>query len=94
VRRKLRPRPPGKAVREFERALRVTGCPDCGSRKTKVSRREPVPGVTLLHAGDCARRGDPFGGDQLAAAAARAVSLRYMASDGGGGGIVQDKAAP
>ena len=28
----------------------------------------------------------------LVAAAAKVVSLRYMASDGGGGGIVQDRA--
>ena len=90
-RRKLRPRPPGEAVRQFERALRQQGCPDCGSRKTHMRNRGAVPDVTLIHAGDCSRPRDPFGGDGIAAAAARAVSLRYMASDGGGG-IVQDRA--
>lgn len=91
---KLRRRPPDDAVKAFERALRKRGCPACGSRKTALRRpRAGAPEVALLHTAACPRRIDPFGGDALAAAAASAVAgLRYMASDGGGGGIVQDGA--
>jgi hypothetical protein len=94
VRRKLRRRSPDKAAREFRRALGREGCPDCGSRKTvlRAARAGEVAEVSLLHTEACARRLDPFGGDSLGTAAAKAVRLRYMASDGGGGGVVQDVA--
>jgi hypothetical protein len=82
-----------RGVKEVERALRKQGCPDCGSRKTVVRQRGEIPDVSLVHAAACPRAPDPFGGDGIAAAAARAVSLRCMASDGGGGGIVQDSPA-
>jgi hypothetical protein len=80
-------------VKAFEHALRRRGCPDCGSRTTAIRQRGEVPDVSLIHAGDCSRRADPFGGDSIAAAAAKAARLQFMASDGGGGGIVQDRAA-
>jgi hypothetical protein len=92
-RRKLRRRSPDAAVKAFERALRAVGCDVCGSRKTVVRQRVGAPDVFLAHHPDCTRRVDPFGGDALAAEAAKAARLRYMASDGGGGGIVQERAA-
>jgi hypothetical protein len=92
-RRKLRRRPPDRAVKAFEHALRAEGCGECGSRRTVLRRRGQVPDVTLVHAAGCSRRVDPFGGDALAAAAAKAARLRYMASDGGSGGIVQERQA-
>jgi hypothetical protein len=49
-----------------------------------LRQRGEVSDVTLVHAEGCGRLPDPFGGDDLAAAAAKAASLRYMASDGGG----------
>jgi hypothetical protein len=81
---------PDRAVREFERALRRQGCPDCGSRKTKLTQRGHVPDVTLVHGEGCARLRDTFGGNDLAANAAKAARLRFMANDSGGGGIVRD----
>jgi transcriptional regulator NrdR family protein len=91
---KLRRRPPADAAKAFERALRRRGCDECGSRKTVLRQRSEVSDVTLVHAEGCTRRLDPFGGDSLAAAAAKTARLRYMASDGGGGGIVQDCQSP